>query len=55
MSKTTIDERATEIRRKLCASQGVTEHGKPLESAVVNRAADGRPKLFGIPIGRERK
>jgi len=49
-----INKDATAIRQRLCKAHGITEDGKPLESAVANRTVDGRVKVFGIPIGRER-
>jgi len=49
-----IKKNAKLVRQRLCKEHGITVTGKPLKSKVAERTIDGRVKVFGIPIGRER-
>jgi len=49
-----INAEARKIRRKLCKEMGIAETGKPLKSKIVERDIDGRPKVFGVAIGKKK-
>lgn len=49
-----IAARAQEIQERICEAHEVTVAGKPLVSKLVERAVDGRWKLWGLPIGPDR-